>query len=268
MKNMMKTSLILFVVCVLLLAFVSCGSQDNAVSESVVPESVVPDSTVPESTVPESTVPDNEDIISASFSVTVNKFDNLNYSIALTEYMIEDSDTGVLTPGKPVARLDSKAAEEIRDMDGETLPAMIDNFDGEHNGENYIAYSYYLVNNGEKTLAYEYNLYIVNTTNGIEKGVRVRLYEDGVPTTYARTATDGSGPEPGTVEFIGETTIVRKQVGNFRPSDYTRFTVVIWLEGPDPDTTDDIFGGQFKVDMKINIVGDESGDPIEFEQED
>ena len=95
--------------------------------------------------------------------------------------------------------------------------------------------------------------------------MRVRLYEDGVPTTYARTKTDGSGPEEGTVEFMGETTIVRKQVSNFRPGAYTRFTIVIWIEGPDDDTTDDIIGGQFKVDMKINIIGDEEGTPIEFE---
>ena len=201
-----------------------------------------------------------------SYTVTVNKFDNLNYSISLSEYMIEDPDNpGKIIPGKPVARLNSKASEQIRDMDGNDLPADIDMIDGEHNGENYIAYTYYLVNNGEKTLTYEYNLYIVNTTNGVEKGVRVRLYEDGTPTTYARTKTDGTGPEEGTVEFMGESTIVRKQVTNFRPGAYTRFTIVIWIEGPDDDTTDDIIGGQFKIDMKVNIIGDSDGTPIDFE---
>lgn len=203
-----------------------------------------------------------------SYTVTVNKFDNLNYSIALTEYMIEDPDNeGKLIPGKPVARLNSKASENIRDMDGDSLPDDIDQISGVHNGENYIAYTYYLVNNGEKMLTYEYNLYIVNTTNGVEKGVRVRLYEDGVATTFARTRTDGTGPEEGTVEFMGESTIVRKQVSNFKPGAYTRFTVVIWIEGNDDDTTDDIIGGQFKVDMKINIVGDEEGAPIDLEQQ-
>lgn len=208
-----------------------------------------------------------------SYTVTVNKFDNLNYSIALTEFMIEDPDNpGKIVPGKPVARLNSKASEQIRDMDGKDLPADIDAIDGEHNGENYIAYSYYLVNNGEKTLTYEYNLYIVNTTNGVEKGVRVRLYTDDKNSEsgrscvdYARTRTDGSGPEEGTEAFMGETTIVRKQVSGFRPNEYSKFTIVIWLEGNDDDTTDDIIGGQFKIDMKINIIGDEEGTPIDFE---
>ena len=196
-----------------------------------------------------------------SYTVTVNKFDNLNYSIALTEFMIEDPDNpGKIIPGKSVARLNSKASEQIHDMDGETLPDDIDKIDGEHNGENYIAYTYSLVNNGEKTLTYEYNLYIVNTTNGVEKGVRVRLYQDGVATTYARTKTDGSGPEEGTVAFMGDTTIVRKQVSNFGPGAYTRFTIVMWIEGNDDDTTDDIIGGQFKVDMSVNIIPDETTD--------
>ena len=56
----------------------------------------------------------------------------------------------------------------------------------------------------------------------------------------------------------------RTHVSNFRPGDYTKFTIVIWIEGNDFDTTDDIIGGQFKVDMKINIIGDEAGDPIDF----
>ena len=206
-----------------------------------------------------------------SYTVTINKFDNLNYSIALSESMIEDPDTGKLIPAKSVARLNSKASEEIRDMDGNMLPGDVDSRNGEHNGDNYIAYTYYLVNNGEKVLTYEYNLYIVNATKNVDKGVRVRLYVNGEATTYARVASDGTaepdpGPEP-TTPFSSDTTIVRRQVAGFRPDDYAKFTVVVWIEGNDPDTTDDIIGGQFKIDMKINIIGDEKGDPIDFENQ-
>ena len=205
------------------------------------------------------------------YTVTINKFDNLNYSIALTENMIEDPETGKLIPAKSVARLNSKASEEIRDMDGETLPGDIDERNGEHNGDNYIAYTYYLVNNGEKVLTYEYNLYIVNATKNVDKGVRVRLYsgpegEERECVDYARVKTEGGGPEPGTTAFMSDTTIVKKSVTGFRPGDYTKFTIVIWVEGNDPDTTDDIIGGQFKVDMKINIIGDESGNEIDFNE--
>ena len=36
---------------------------------------------------------------------------------------------------------------------------------------------------------------------------------------------------------MGSTTIVRKQVTNFRPGAYTKFTIAIWIEGNDDDTT-------------------------------
>ena len=29
---------------------------------------------------------------------------------------------------------------------------------------------------------------------------------------------------------------------------------MIWIEGNDPDCTDDILGGEFKVDMVMNVV--------------
>ena len=203
---------------------------------------------------------------SSSFTCTVNKFDNLNYSVALADHMIENPEhAGMMIPDDPVCRLNSNSIEQIRDMSGETLPDNIDQIEGDHNGENYIAYTFYLFNDGEKTLTYEYNLSIISTTNGVEKGVRVRLYEDGVPTTYARTKTDGSGPEEETIAFMGDSTIVRKQVSNFGPEAFTRFTIVIWIEGNDDDTANGITSGQFKVDMKINIIGDENGDSIDFD---
>ena len=203
-----------------------------------------------------------------SYTVTVDKFDNLNYSIALTERMIKDPDNeDQLIPAKSVARLNSKASEEIRDMSADNLPKDLDMIDGEHNGENYIAYTYYLINNGERTMAYEYTLVIVNATKNIDKGVRVRLYVNGEDTTYARTKTDGTGPEDGTVAFMGETTIVQKTMERFRPGDYHKFTIVVWIEGDDKDTTDDLIGGQFKIDMKIKIARDEAGNPIEYGEE-
>ena len=39
--------------------------------------------------------------------------------------------------------------------------------------------------------------------------------------------------------------------------DVHKYTVVLWLEGDDPDCTDDILGGEFKVDMVMNVVAEE-----------
>ena len=181
-----------------------------------------------------------------SFTVTVNKFDNVKYALTLSE-----------TPdfSDPIARLNCKASEEITNIDGTTLPKDLDMINGEHNGDNYVAYTFYCKNAGEETITYEYQVYIANMTLDIEKAVRVRLYVDGEYTDYARTRSDGKVPEPGTTEFLSESIIVRNQITAFKPGDVTKYTVVIWLEGNDPECIDNILGGEFKIDMSMSIIG-------------
>lgn len=181
-----------------------------------------------------------------SFTVTVNKFDNIKYALTLSE-----------TPdfSDPISRLNSKASENITNIDGsKELPNDLDMINGEHNGRNYVAYTFYCMNAGAETVTYEYQIYIANMTLDIEKAVRVRLYVNGASEDFARTRTDGGGPEPGTTEFLTESTIVRRQISGFAPGDITKFTVVIWLEGNDPDCEDSIIGGEFKIDMNMSII--------------
>jgi hypothetical protein len=181
-----------------------------------------------------------------SFTVTINKFDNVKYALTLSE-----------TPEfkDPISRLNSKAAQEITNIDGASLPLDLDMVNGEHNGKNYVAYTFYCKNAGEMPVTYEYQVFIANMTKDIEQAVRVRLYVDGEATDFARTRSDGLGPEPGTTEFLTETVIVRKQIADFQPGEVTKYTVVIWLEGNDPDCLDNILGGTFKVDMSMSIIG-------------
>ena len=181
-----------------------------------------------------------------SFTVTVNKFDNVKYALTLSE-----------TPDfiEPIGRLNCKASEEITNIDGASLPLDLDMINGEHNGENYVAYTFYCKNAGEATVTYEYQVFIANMTLDIEKAVRVRLYVNGESTDYARTRSDGTGPEPGTTEFVSESVVARSQISDFAPGDVTKYTVVIWLEGNDPECLDNILGGEFKIDMSMSIIG-------------
>ena len=181
-----------------------------------------------------------------SFTVSVNKFDNVKYALTLSE-----------TPefSEPISRLNCKASEEITNIDGDSLPLDLDMINGEHNGKNYVAYTFYCKNAGEETITYEHQIYIANMTLDIEKAVRVRLYVNGEATDYARTRCDGTGPEPGTTEFVSESVVARGEISDFAPGDVTKYTVVIWLEGNDPECLDNILGGEFKIDMAMSIVG-------------
>lgn len=180
-----------------------------------------------------------------SFTVRVNKFDNLKYALSLSE-----------TPdfSSPTIRLNSRASQDITCIRTSDLPKDLNMINGSHNGDNYVAYTFYCKNSGIRTVDYSYQLYIANMTRDIDKAVRVRLYVNGEYTDYARTRSDGLGPEPNTTEFYSNTIITQSNNEKFEPEQQTKFTVVIWLEGDDPECIDNILGGQFKVDMILNIV--------------
>jgi len=45
--------------------------------------------------------------------------------------------------------------------------------------------------------------------------------------------------------------VLRISKENFKPGDRDKFTIVIWLEGDDPDCVDSIIGGELKLEMNI-----------------
>lgn len=188
-----------------------------------------------------------------SFTVRVNKFDSVKYAITLSE-----------TPDfvTQSMRLNAMANEDVTCISVNDIPQDVDMVNGSHNGNNYVAYTFYMKNAGQLTINCEYWLYIANATKGLETAVRVRLYVNGEYNDFARTRTDGGGAEFGTVEFYNETVITRERLTNLRQGDITKFTVVIWLEGDDPDCVDSLIGGQLKVDMNISIIGESEDETV------
>lgn len=179
-----------------------------------------------------------------SFTVRLDKYDMAMQGLSLSE--TPDFDTGR-------ARLDADAMVNMYNISGHDLPADIDDIDGEHNGENYIAYTFYLKNSGKDTVSYHYSIKMENVTKGIDEAVRIRLYVNGEEATYAKKKKDGTGPEPETEAFLSDATVLAKDRKLFEPGGLDKFTVVIWLEGDDPECVDDIIGGQMKLEMNYTI---------------
>ncbi len=180
-----------------------------------------------------------------SFTVSVDKYDRTQYGLTLSESRDMTHST---------AYLNARIVEDITNIAGETLPENIDMIDGEHNGENHIAYTFYLQNGGDVTLTYEYSCDISNITNDLDEAIRIRIYKDGEFATYAKTKSNGGGAEPGTVEFYSANVVALETVEDFKPNAVTKFTVVIWIEGNDPDCVDWLIGGEIKVEMNFNAV--------------
>jgi len=193
-----------------------------------------------------------------SFTVSVNKFHNLDYGLSLCER----SDFA-----NPTARLDCKASKEITNIDGKMLDDVdLGAIDGEANGENYICYTFYCRNTGKETVDYSFSMNIVNMTLDIEAAVRIRHitslnggkansvdyaraygvdeYLNPIPESYPRLTTP----------FKAERQICYETVNSFNPGDTMKQTVVIWLEGNDKDCVNSIIGGVFKIDMKFEVT--------------
>ena len=182
---------------------------------------------------------------SGRFSVHIDKYEMTKYGLSLSE-------SRDLTHMQ--SHLDAKIAEEMTNIAESDIPTNVDMIDGEHNGRDYIAYTFYCQNAGEVEFACDYQVVFSNVTNGLDEAIRLKLYVDGVPTTYAKTRSDGTGPEPGTTEFYSSTVMARGRIDAFAPGDVTKYTVVIWLEGTDPDCIDWLIGGMMKVEMVISAI--------------
>ena len=182
---------------------------------------------------------------SGSFTVTVDKVEMTKYALTLSE----SPDMSKMT-----SNLNAEIHESITNIAEESIPANVDMVDGVHNGQNYIAYTFYLQNRGEYEIPVEYAVNMTNITSGLDEAIRLKLYVNGEPTVYAKTRSDGTGPEKGTVEFYSSNVMAKGRIDILKPGEIVKFTVVLWIEGNDPDCLDPLIGGQIKAEMNINAV--------------
>ena len=145
------------------------------------------------------------------------------------------------------------SADTIEYMDNISIKWLPDNIDteknGGHNGDNYIAYTFYVINSGKEKVNYWYEIDIDDTIKNVDEAIRIMIYRNGERTVYAKKSKDTGQAEPGTKKFISSKIAVLEQRKNFKPSSKDRYTVVVWIEGDDPECKNDLLGGEIKFHM-------------------
>ena len=180
-----------------------------------------------------------------SFTVKINKYDMMRQGLTLSETPEFD---------KSIALLNADIVYDMTNISGADLPANLDMVNGSHNGESYIAYTFYLINNGSDTLSYEREMDIENVTKNVDEAIRIAVYVNGEKTVYGKTKSDGSGKESDCdSEFLSATMVLKDTRESFEPKAKDKYTVVIWLEGNDPDCLDPLIGGTMKLSMDFRI---------------
>ena len=181
-----------------------------------------------------------------SFTVKVNKYDMVHQGLTLSE-----------TPDyeKTIAVLNADIVYDMTNISGEDLPPNIDKINGSHNGSDYIAYTFYLINSGDDTITYTGEMSIENVTKDVDEAVRVAVYKNGEKTVYGKTKSNGGGKESDCdSEFLSSSLVMRTSTEGFQSNSKDKYTVVIWLEGNDPDCLDNIIGGTIKFGMNFRIT--------------
>lgn len=161
----------------------------------------------------------------------------------------------------PTPSLLSDPAVNVRDITYSWLN--IDkavNTDGNYKDEyyDYIAYTFYIKNTGTETSDVLAFLDIDSVTNNVDKAMRVLIIEDGVnKTMYMKpddVVIDYPMPEVvETIEFVDDTRVFLRRINALRPGQIKKYTVLVWLEGHDPDCTVDIMSGRIKMHMSFSI---------------
>lgn len=152
--------------------------------------------------------------------------------------------------------------------------------EGSNNGSDYICYSFYILNSGDETLDYEYIISFPVVTNNLNSAVRVMLLtsndenvetsrkvfakaKEGTTTVPEKIAYEDIGygieEEQDAIVFLSDTLITKEVRTSLEPNQADRYTLVLWLEGTDPECVDDVIDGTLKLEMIFNIISIEEG---------
>lgn len=177
------------------------------------------------------------------------------FSVTLDKNLSNQKNVFLSETGKTKERTRHLSAETIDYMDNISIKWLPDTLDteatGGHNGENYIAYTFYVVNGGDETVHYWFEMDIDDSIRRVDEAIRIMVYKNGEPVVYAKKSEKTGDAEPDTKPFVSDTIAILEQRKTFKPKDKDRYTVVVWIEGDDPECKNDLLGGEIKFHIDI-----------------
>lgn len=146
-------------------------------------------------------------------------------------------------------------ATKVDFMDNISVKWLPDNLndmgEGSHNGNNYLAYTFYVENKGSDVINYWYQILVDDVIKNVDKAVRVMVYRNDEKKLYAKANETTGEAENDTTKFYSNREVMVEGRKDFKPGDIDKFTIIIFIEGDDPDCVDELIGGAMKMHMEI-----------------
>ena len=192
------------------------------------------------------------------FTINLNRVDMWRRAISMSE---------TADFANPTSRLVVNTIRRTTNIAGADIPwDEVDIGDGDKSGKDYICYSFYIRNGGIETVNCDVDLKMEYKSKGAENAIRLAIIKDGVRTVYAMPTKNG-GPEPNTVPFASDKLVMHDVLKDFHIDQVHKFTIVMWIDGDDPECINDIIGGSVRFSMDFDTGESREVSLIEFIKE-
>ncbi len=192
-------------------------------------------------------------LVSVIYLVLYVVYQGGKFTVTLDKNLSNRKNVFLSETGKFSGKTRELKTETIHYMDNISINWIPENIDqektGSHNGDNYIAYTFYVVNAGKEKVHYWYEIDIDDSILNVDEAIRIMIIRNGERVVYAKKSIVDGEPEKGTTKFVSDTVAVLEQRKDFKPNSKDRYTVVIWIEGDDPECKNDLLGGEIKLHM-------------------
>ena len=130
----------------------------------------------------------------------------------------------------------------------------------------YLAYTFFIKNNLPEAHAYETRINLVDAAKGVEEAVRLIIIKDKL-TYYSpgneriSTVYGKQNKSDGCLDVFCDESFLDVRRGTvihfdseLKPGEVHKYTIVMYLEGEDPECVDDIKGGMIKFNMEFLVL--------------
>ncbi len=192
------------------------------------------------------------------------------------------------------SRLFADSLDAVNNITMTDIDPTVHEQEGSHNGKHYFAYTFFIKNRGKEASTYAWQFRMTSEIKDVSDAVWIMLFEDGKQVVYTRPTAEGQPEEVfgfeeplpftdlayskdqyyGRVEggqmlygirttpYATEDVVAQGLIKDVQPDEVHRYTVVLWVEGYDPECVDSRFGGYAKYEMQFDYVDDGEEDNI------